>query len=58
MSAMASSSRSLFLKGELVYCFHRGQLYEAKVLDSKLSDPADKNGHPQYFVHYKGWKKR
>lgn len=53
---MAPSSHLAYAKDERVLCFHHELLYEAKVLDSKLSDPADKKSAPQYLVHYKGWK--
>ena len=53
---MAPSSHQAYAKDERVLCFHHELLYEAKVLESKLSDPADKKSPPQYLVHYKGWK--
>ena len=53
---MAPSSQMQYAKDERVLCFHHELLYEAKVLDSKLSDPADKKSSPHYFIHYKGWK--
>ena len=47
-----------FVKDEKVLCFHHELLYEAKVLDAKLSDEptADKKTSALYRVHYKGWK--
>ncbi|MCJ1428593.1 Esa1p-associated factor, partial [Sticta canariensis] len=53
---MAPSSHQAYAKDERVLCFHHELLYEAKVLESKLSDPADRKSAPQYLVHYKGWK--
>ncbi|KAI9839560.1 MAG: Esa1p-associated factor [Sarea resinae] len=53
---MVSSSQPLYAKDERVLCFHHDLLYEAKVLDSRLSDPNDKKSASQYRVHYKGWK--
>lgn len=53
---MAPSSHLVYAKDERVLCFHHELLYEAKVLESKLSDPTDKKSAPQYLVHYKGWK--
>lgn len=53
---MAPSSHLAYAKDERVLCFHHELLYEAKVLESKLSDPADKKSPLQYLVHYKGWK--
>jgi mortality factor 4-like protein 1 len=46
----------VFQRDEKVLCFHHELLYEAKVLDLKLSDPADKKSAYLYKVHYKGWK--
>ncbi|SLM33405.1 histone acetylase complex subunit [Lasallia pustulata] len=53
---MAPSSQPAYAKDERVLCFHHELLYEAKVLDSKLSDATDKKSPLQYRVHYKGWK--
>jgi mortality factor 4-like protein 1 len=42
-----------FEKEERVLCFHHEMLYEAKILDSRLTE----NGQSfQYRIHYKGWK--
>ena len=46
----------VYQKDEKVLCFHHELLYEAKVLDSKPSDPNDKKSPLHYRVHYKGWK--
>ncbi|KAL9629863.1 MAG: hypothetical protein Q9164_006686 [Protoblastenia rupestris] len=53
---MAPSRESVYAKDERVLCFHHELLYEAKVIDSKLSDPSDKKSSLQYRIHYKGWK--
>lgn len=53
---MPPSSQPPFVKDERVLCFHHELLYEAKVLESKPSDPDDKKSPLQYRVHYKGWK--
>lgn len=53
---MAPSSHPAYAKDERVLCFHHELLYEAKVLESKLSDSADKKSPLQYLIHYKGWK--
>ncbi|MCJ1356744.1 MAG: Esa1p-associated factor [Icmadophila ericetorum] len=45
-----------YQKDERVLCFHHELLYEAKIMDSRLSDPSDKKSNVQYLVHYKGWK--
>jgi len=45
-----------YIKGEKIFCFHGFFLYEAKVLDVRHVDPADKKSAYQYKVHYKGWK--
>lgn len=41
-----------FSKDERVLCFHLDLIYEAKVLDVRRE--VDR---PEYYVHYKGWKK-
>jgi mortality factor 4-like protein 1 len=56
MPAAVPVSQTMYKKDEKVLCFHHELLYEAKILDSKLSDPADKNSYVLYKVHYKGWK--
>ncbi|KAG8530956.1 uncharacterized protein KY384_004313 [Bacidia gigantensis] len=53
---MAPARDLTFPKDEKVLCFHHELLYEAKVLDSKLSNPSDKKSSLLYRVHYKGWK--
>ncbi|KAL9130651.1 MAG: hypothetical protein Q9217_001221 [Psora testacea] len=53
---MAPSREPVYTKDERVLCFHHELLYEAKVIDSKLSDPSDRKSPLQYRVHYKGWK--
>lgn len=55
--APSSASQPAYGKDEKVLCFHHELLYEAKVTDSKVKDPNDKNGGFMYQVHYKGWKK-
>ncbi|MCJ1309062.1 Esa1p-associated factor [Agyrium rufum] len=54
--APAATPTYAYEKDEKVLCFHHELLYEAKVLDSKLSDESEKKGMPLYRVHYKGWK--
>lgn len=56
--APAAAMKPEYNKDEKVLCFHGELLYEAKVLDYKLSkDPSnDKKDAYQYRVHYKGWK--
>ena len=49
-------SQQVYAKDEKVLCFHHELLYEAKILDSKLSDHNDKKSQMLYRVHYKGWK--
>ncbi|MCJ1340529.1 Esa1p-associated factor [Bachmanniomyces sp. S44760] len=56
MAPQPSASQQAYSKDERVLCFHHELLYEAKVLDSKLSDPMDKKSLVLYRVHYKGWK--
>ncbi|KAI9661540.1 MAG: Esa1p-associated factor [Trizodia sp. TS-e1964] len=51
-----SSAQSVFAKDERVLCFHHELLYEAKVLEAKLTDPNDRKSASQYKIHYKGWK--
>ena len=53
---MAPSNQPAYVKDERVLCFHHELLYEAKVLESRLSDESDKKSPLQYRVHYKGWK--
>ncbi|KAF2090358.1 MRG-domain-containing protein [Saccharata proteae CBS 121410] len=50
------ASQPMYVKDEKALCFHHELLYEAKVLESKPVDPADKKSAYQYKVHYKGWK--
>lgn len=49
-------SGPLYSKDEKTLCFHGELLYEAKVLETKLKDPNEKNGPHMFRVHYKGWK--
>ena len=51
-----AANNQAYAADERVLCFHHEYLYEAKVLASRLSDPADKKSAPEYRVHYKGWK--
>ena len=53
---MAPPREPVYAKDEKALCFHHEFLYEAKVLESRLSDPTDKKSPLQYRVHYKGWK--
>src|SRR5436189_1906320 len=53
---MAPSNHPTYHKEEKVFCFHHEILYEAKILEVKLSDPDDKKSPYEYRVHYKGWK--
>ncbi|KAG9232184.1 MRG-domain-containing protein [Amylocarpus encephaloides] len=43
---------SPFAVGERTLCFHHDMLYEAKVLDVRMSGP----NVWEYKIHYKGWK--
>ena len=52
----ATSNQPLYNKDDKVLCFHGEFLYEAKILDMKLSDAGDKKSPYLYLVHYKGWK--
>ncbi|MCJ1400272.1 Esa1p-associated factor [Xylographa trunciseda] len=56
MAPNTAPTHQAYSKDERVLCFHHELLYEAKVLDSKLSDPSDKKSQMLYRVHYKGWK--
>lgn len=51
-----ASNNPMFGKDERVLCFHHDLLYEAKILDSQLTDPKDKKSPWEYKIHYKGWK--
>lgn len=53
---MAPANQLLYSKDERVLCFHHELLYEAKVLETRLSDATDKKSPHEYRVHYKGWK--
>ncbi|PGH27271.1 hypothetical protein AJ80_00981 [Polytolypa hystricis UAMH7299] len=53
---MAPANHPTFHKDEKVFCFHHEILYEAKILELKLTDPDDKRSPYEYRVHYKGWK--
>ncbi|EFW21554.1 Esa1p-associated factor [Coccidioides posadasii str. Silveira] len=48
--------KQMYQKDEVVLCFHHDILYDAKILDSRLESPEDKNSLYEYRVHYKGWK--
>lgn len=52
----STTSLPLYNKDDKVLCFHGEFLYEAKILDMKLSDANDKKSPFLYLVHYKGWK--
>ena len=54
--APSASQQPAYNKDERILCFHHELLYEAKVLDSKLSDPTDKKSQILYRIHYRGWK--
>ncbi|MCJ1280807.1 Esa1p-associated factor [Xylographa opegraphella] len=56
MAPSSVPTQQAYAKDERVLCFHHELLYEAKVLDFKLSDPSDKKSQMLYRVHYKGWK--
>ncbi|KAJ5585539.1 Chromatin modification-related protein eaf3 [Penicillium hispanicum] len=47
---------TLYSKDEKVLCFHHEILYDAKILDIRHKDAADKKSPLEYQVHYKGWK--
>ncbi|GAB1216210.1 MRG-domain-containing protein [Aspergillus floccosus] len=53
---MAPSSQMTYHKDERVLCFHHEILYEAKILDTRHTDPDDRKSPHEYLVHYKGWK--
>lgn len=53
---MPPSNHPAYHKEEKVFCFHHEILYEAKIVEVKLSDPDDKKSPYEYRVHYKGWK--
>ena len=53
---MPSSGPITYAKNERVFCLDDGLLFEAKVLESKLSYESDKDSAPQYLVHYIGYK--
>ena len=48
--------KQMYVKDEVVLCFHHDILYEAKILDARLENAKDKNSLHEYRVHYKGWK--
>jgi mortality factor 4-like protein 1 len=56
MAPAPQSTQQAYSKDERVLCFHHELLYEAKILDSKLSNPDDRKSQMLYRVHYKGWK--
>ncbi|KAJ5880305.1 Chromatin modification-related protein eaf3 [Penicillium subrubescens] len=47
---------SMYSKDEKVLCFHHDILYDAKILEVRPKDAADKKSVLEYLVHYKGWK--
>ncbi|KAI9931320.1 hypothetical protein ASPWEDRAFT_47450 [Aspergillus wentii DTO 134E9] len=53
---MAPASQMNYQKDEKVLCFHHEILYEAKILDTRHTDPDDRKSPYEYLVHYKGWK--
>ncbi|RVX75820.1 hypothetical protein B0A52_00177 [Exophiala mesophila] len=56
MAPASSESKPVYAKDEKALCFHGELLYEAKVTESRRSDPKDKSSPFEYRVHYKGWK--
>ena len=54
--APAGNPQPLYNKDEKALCFHGELLYEAKVLENKVKESADKKDGFMYRVHYKGWK--
>eukprot|EP01096_Ripella_sp_DP13-Kostka_P016674 TRINITY_DN8209_c0_g1_i1.p1 TRINITY_DN8209_c0_g1~~TRINITY_DN8209_c0_g1_i1.p1 ORF type:complete len:314 (-),score=141.56 TRINITY_DN8209_c0_g1_i1:14-826(-) len=40
-----------FESGEVIYAYHQGLIYEAKILEMDV-----KGGRQMYYIHYKGWK--
>lgn len=44
----------LLYLGQTVLCYYNSMLYEAIVLKRRLN----KEGEVEYFIHYKGWKKK
>ncbi|KAK2748857.1 Esa1p-associated factor [Onygenales sp. PD_40] len=53
---MAPTHHPTYHKDEKVFCFHHEILYEAKILEVRLTDPEDRKSPHEYRVHYKGWK--
>ncbi|OJD23684.1 hypothetical protein ACJ73_04962 [Blastomyces percursus] len=53
---MAPANHPIYHKDEKVFCFHHEILYEAKILEVRLTDPDDRKSPYEYRVHYKGWK--
>ncbi|PGG98626.1 mortality factor 4-like protein 1 [Blastomyces parvus] len=53
---MAPANHPVYHKDEKVFCFHHEILYEAKILEVRLTDPDDRRSPYEYRVHYKGWK--
>ncbi|EEH45490.2 uncharacterized protein PADG_01640 [Paracoccidioides brasiliensis Pb18] len=53
---MAPANHPVYHKDEKVFCFHHEILYEAKILEVRLTDPEDRRSPHEYRVHYKGWK--
>ena len=52
----ARSNQPQYSKDDKVLCFHGELLYEAKIIDAKLTIPSDPSSPYHYHVHYKGWK--
>lgn len=53
---MPPANHPIYHKDEKVFCFHHEILYEAKILEVRLTDPDDRKSPYEYRVHYKGWK--
>ncbi|KAL2071476.1 hypothetical protein VTL71DRAFT_12711 [Oculimacula yallundae] len=51
----AAAASSPYAKDERVLCFHHEMLYEAKILDVRMTDEKDPHSW-QFKIHYKGWK--
>lgn len=50
-----AATNSPYAKEERVLCFHHEMLYEAKILDVRMTDEKDSHSW-QFKIHYKGWK--
>lgn len=55
-AVMPPANHPIYHKDEKVFCFHHEILYEAKILEVRLTDPDDRKSPYEYRVHYKGWK--